>query len=67
MHIQVFLDLATLYIQLNEKNEALLYFEKAFAIFELFKNSQIIKYASTALSISKLYLSQGYTFWLIKV
>ena len=61
-HVQtgeVYLDLANLYLKMNQKEDALSLYEKAFAIFEIHKNSLGSQYANTGMLISGLLNESG--------
>ena len=61
-HVQtgeVYLDLANLYLKMNQKEDALSLYEKAFAIFEIHKNDLGAQYANTGMQISSLLNESG--------
>lgn len=61
-HVQtgeVYLDLANLYLKMNQKEDALSLYEKAFAIFEIHKKDLGSQYANTGMQISSLLNESG--------
>lgn len=61
-HVQtgeVYLDLANLYLKMNQKEDALSLYEKAFAIFEIHKKDLGAQYANTGMQISSLLNESG--------
>ena len=61
-HVQtgeVYLDLANLYLKMNQKEDALSLYEKTFAIFEIHKKDLGAQYANTGMQISSLLNESG--------
>ena len=61
-HVQtgeVYLDLANLYLKMNQREDALGLYEKAFSIFEIHKTETPVQYANSGFQIAHLLSESG--------